>query len=68
MEYGPACSQHEAVSILAPSDGGLGSVASLLEATPLFQGVLKQAEDCLFVNVQRPQDQSLHDLPVVIWM
>lgn len=66
--YGPACAQHEIVSVLAPYDGGLGGTLSLLEATPLFQGVLKQSEDCLSINVQRPQDEDLKDLPVVIWM
>jgi len=67
-DYGPACPQHEAVSFAAPNDAGLGSVLSLLEGTPLLQSVLKQSEDCLSINVQRPQNESLTDLPVVLWM
>lgn len=67
-DYGPACPQHEAVSFAAPNDLGLGSVLSLLEGTPLLQSVLKQSEDCLSINVQRPQNESLTDLPVVVWM
>jgi carboxylesterase type B len=67
-DYGPACPQHEAVSFAAPDDLGLGSVLSLLEGTPLLAGVLKQSEDCLSINVQRPQNDSLTDLPVVVWM
>ena len=45
-----------------------GQVISLLEALPLTQAALQQSEDCLFINVARPQDQSLKDLPVVLWM
>lgn len=67
-DYGPACAQHEAVTLLSPSDLGLGQAASLVEATPLFQKVLKQSEDCLSINVQRPQNESLKDLPVLMWM
>lgn len=67
-DYGPACPQHEGVSLAAPDDLGLGSTLSLLEGTPLLAGVLKQSEDCLSINVQRPQNESLTDLPVVVWM
>lgn len=67
-DYGPSCAQHSLTTILSPDDLGLGRVASLLDATPLLQGVLKQSEDCLYVNVQRPLDESLSDLPIVVWM
>lgn len=67
-EYGPACAQHEVTSILAPSDLGLGKVVGILESTPLFQAVQKQSEDCLSLNIQRPRDASLQDLPVMVWM
>lgn len=67
-EYGPACPQHEVTSILAPSDLGLGKIAGILEATPLFQTIQKQSEDCLSVNIQRPKDATLTNLPVMVWM
>lgn len=66
--YGPSCAQHQIGTLLSPDDLGLGQVVSQLEATPLLRKVLKQSEDCLYVNVQRPQDETLDDLPIVVWM
>lgn len=70
--YGPACPQFDIAGFLAGVVDlhglGLGKIASFLEATPLFQTIVRQSEDCLSVNVQRPRDKNLKDLPVVVWM
>lgn len=67
-DYGPACPQHNIVSAFAPSDLGLGLVGGFIESLPFFQKILKQDEDCLYINVQRPQNESLEGLPVLAWM
>lgn len=67
-EYGAPCPQHSLTSESPPSDLGLGATLALLEATPLFQEAIKQDEDCLCINIQRPQDHSLKDFPVLVWM
>jgi hypothetical protein len=46
-DYSPACPQHSLTTLLPPDDLGIGQAVSLLEATPLLQGVVKQSEDCL---------------------
>jgi carboxylesterase type B len=68
-EYGDVCPQHLLVpSIVAPDVGDLGEAISFVEALPLAQDVYQQSEDCLSINVQRPQDESLTDLPVLLWI
>jgi acetylcholinesterase len=68
-EYGDVCPQHLLVpSIVAPDIGQVGEAISFVEALPLAQDVYKQSEDCLSINVQRPQDQNLKDLPVLLWI
>ncbi|KAI5359782.1 putative carboxylesterase, type B, carboxylesterase type B, active, alpha/Beta hydrolase [Septoria linicola] len=68
-EYGDVCPQHLLVpSIVAPDIGEVGEATSFVEALPLAQDVYKQSEDCLSINVQRPQDQNLKDLPVLLWI
>jgi carboxylesterase type B len=67
-DYGPACPQHQLVSELAPSDLGIGSIGGLLEAS-LSQSGFKQSEDCLSINIQRPQNISAGEkLPVLMWI
>lgn len=66
-DYGPACPQHEFTSLLAPSDLGLGSLLGVIEAGLLLP-VLKQSEDCLSINVQRPLNTGDKKLPVLLWM
>ncbi|OAA42043.1 sterol esterase carbohydrate esterase family CE10 [Beauveria brongniartii RCEF 3172] len=68
VDYGPACPQHNIVSAFAPSDLGLGLVGGFIESLPFFQKILKQDEDCLYINIQRPQDESLKGLPVLAWI
>ncbi|RDW60637.1 carboxylic ester hydrolase-37 [Coleophoma cylindrospora] len=66
-DYGPACPQHDFVSLFAPSDFGLGALAGTLEAalSPVFQ----QSEECLSINVQRPQNVTENSkLPVLMWI
>ncbi|KAH0593279.1 hypothetical protein MHUMG1_09001 [Metarhizium humberi] len=67
-DYGPACPQHNIVSAFAPSDLGLGLVGGFIESLPFFQKILKQDEDCLYINIQRPQNESLEGLPVLAWI
>jgi hypothetical protein len=68
-QYGDVCPQHLLVpSIVAPDIGGVGEAISFVEALPLAQDVYQESEDCLSINIQRPQDQSLKDLPVVLWI
>jgi len=67
-DYGQSCAQQEVVSLAAPSDAGLSAALGFLESTPLLAKVLKQGEDCLSINVQRPRNQSLTDLPVMVFM
>ena len=68
-QYGDVCPQHLLVpSIVAPDIGGVGEAVSFVEALPLAQDVYQESEDCLSINVQRPQDESLKDLPVVLWI
>lgn len=68
-QYGPICPQHMVVpSVLAPDIGPLGEAISTLESLPLTQQVLRQSEDCLLINIQRPQDETLDNLPVLLWM
>lgn len=44
------------------------SVVGLLLNTPFVQGVSKQSEDCLNLNVQRPSGTTGRSkLPVVVW-
>ena len=67
-DYGPACPQHEFTSLFAPDDIDLGAVAGYLE-TGLLASVLKQNEDCLSINIQRPQGiKKSEKLPVLVWM
>lgn len=67
-DYGPACPQHEFTSLLAPNDIDLGAIAGYLE-TGLLAPVLKQSEDCLSINIQRPQGiKKSEKLPVLVWM
>jgi hypothetical protein len=69
-DYGPACPQHEPTSLLAEgalSGLGLGSLTGNLEAL-LLQGVLKESEDCLNINVQVPKGYEGKKLPVVLWL
>lgn len=67
-DYGPACPQHEATSVLAPNDLGLGAFAGAVEAL-LSQPVLRESEDCLNINVQVPKNiPEGTKLPVVHWM
>jgi carboxylesterase type B len=69
-DYGPACPQHEPTSLLAEgaiSGLGLGSLTRNLEAL-LLQGVLKESEDCLNINVQVPKGHEGKKLPVVLWL
>ncbi|PHH66126.1 hypothetical protein CDD81_189 [Ophiocordyceps australis] len=68
MDYAPACPQHSLGSILTPSDPGLGFLTGLIESIPPFQRLLRTSEDCLFINVQRPRDQTLRNLPVLAWI
>lgn len=68
-EYGDVCPQHPLVpSIVAPDIGELGEAISFVESLPLVQDVYQQSEDCLSINIQRPKDQSLTDLPVLLWI
>lgn len=68
-EYGDVCPQHLLVpSIVAPDIGPVGEAISFVEALPLAQDAYQQSEDCLSINVQRPQDQNLTDLPVLLWI
>jgi carboxylesterase type B len=68
-EYGDVCPQHLlAPSIVAPDVGPVGEAISYVEALPFSQAATKQSEDCLSINVQRPQDQNLTGLPVVVWI
>ena len=68
-EYGDVCPQHLlAPSIIAPDIGEVGEAISFVEALPFAQSAYKQSEDCLSINVQRPQDQNLKDLPVLLWI
>ena len=55
-------------SELAPNDLGIGSIGGLLEAA-LSDSVFKQSEDCLSINIQRPQNTTANDkLPIVMWI
>ncbi|SMQ51504.1 unnamed protein product [Zymoseptoria tritici ST99CH_1A5] len=68
-QYGDVCPQHLLnPSILAPDVGEVGEAISYVEALPFAQKATRQSEDCLSINVQRPKDQSLKDLPVVVWI
>jgi carboxylesterase type B len=67
-DYGQSCAQQEVVSLAAPSDAGRSAALGFLESTPFLAKVLKQGEDCLSINVQRPRNQSLRDLPVRVVM
>jgi hypothetical protein len=67
-DYGQSCAQQEVVSLAAPSDAGLSAALGFLESTPFLAKVLKQGEDCLSINVQRPRNRSLTDLPVMVFM
>lgn len=68
-QYGPACPQHlMAPSIVAPDIGKVGEAISFVESLPLVQDAYGMSEDCLSINVQRPQNQSLTDLPVLLWI
>lgn len=67
-DYGPACPQHGATSVLAPNDLGLGSFAGSIEAL-ISRPVLRESEDCLNINVQVPKNiPEGTKLPVVHWM
>lgn len=68
-QYGDVCPQHLlAPSILAPDIGEVGEAISFVEALPIAQDAYQQSEDCLSINVQRPKDQNLTDLPVLVWI
>lgn len=68
-EYGDVCPQHLLVpSIVAPDIGEVGEAISFVEALPLAQDIYQQSEDCLSINIQRPQDQNLTGLPVLLWI
>ena len=44
------------------------TVLGMLNASPLFQQITEQSEDCLNLNVQRPSSTtSSSKLPVVVW-
>lgn len=67
--YGDVCPQHVLVpSILAPDIGSVGEAISFVESLPLAQDVYQQSEDCLSINVQRPDNKDLKDLPVLVWI
>jgi carboxylesterase type B len=68
-QYGDVCPQHQlAPSEVSPGLGKVGEAISYVNTLPFAQAATKQSEDCLSINVQRPQDQSLTDLPVVVWI
>ncbi|PHH83237.1 hypothetical protein CDD82_2848 [Ophiocordyceps australis] len=68
MDYGPACPQHSLGSLFAPNDLGLGFLTGVIQSLPPFHRFIKTSEDCLFINVQRPQNQTLQNLPVLVWI
>lgn len=66
--YGPVCPQHSAASLFSPDSNPIGPLVGEIESIPLAAQLLQQSEDCLSINVQRPADQSLTNLPVVMWI
>lgn len=66
-DYRPACPQHQLISEFAPNDLGLGNLGRIEGA--FSQSVFKQSEDCLSINIQRPNGTKAGDnLPVLMWI
>lgn len=66
-DYEPACPQYQLISEFAPNDLGLGNLG-LIEGA-FSQSVFKQSEDCLSINIQRPNGTKAGDnLPVLMWI
>ncbi|KJZ76434.1 hypothetical protein HIM_04163 [Hirsutella minnesotensis 3608] len=66
--FGPSCPQLVSNSIFAPDPFGLSRLIAFLLARPRVQRILKRSEDCLFINIYRPRNESLKDLPVLFYI
>ncbi len=68
-KHGPTCPQQELIaSTLSKSNAGKQSLLANVEVLT-NQNLMNQAEDCLSINIQVPQDyNSSMKLPVMMWI